>query len=41
LVLELLEYGLLNFKNGWDFEMISRGIAGFGKSVIGDFISKG
>jgi len=38
LVLELLEYGLLNFKNGWDFEIISRDILGFEEIAIEDLM---
>ena len=36
LILELLENGLLNFKENWDFEMVSRDISGFENIAIED-----
>ena len=38
LILELLENGLLNFKENWDFEMVSRDISGFEKIAIEDLM---
>ncbi|CAI8262022.1 MAG: Uncharacterised protein [Cryomorphaceae bacterium] len=38
LVLDLLENGLLNFKNDWNFEILSRDISGFEKIAIEDLM---
>jgi len=38
LVLELLENGLLNFKENWDFEIFSRDISGFENLAIEDLM---
>ena len=38
LILELLENGLLSFKENWDFEILSRDISGFENIAIEDLI---
>ena len=38
LILELLENGLLNFKNNWKIEILSRNITGFEKIAIEDLM---